>query len=181
MSGVGVAQGGGEDIRRPQVSARDEPRDLHLGGAVARLGRGVHQRSGPVVAARGLAHRAAGRVGRARVQGSSLAGCTRHGFAGAGGPSRRTHRAPPQHRDAGSSATSTCDRPRHPPSSCSRARGPQVMHLKQDASGDEGLCLQAFPGQGMLVIPVTIVRSDAPSVPEGGCGQILPGILGPRG
>ena len=79
MSGVGVAQGGGEDIRRPQVSARDEPRDLHLGGAVARLGRGVHQRSGPVVAARGLAHRAAGRVGRARVQGSSLAGCTRHG------------------------------------------------------------------------------------------------------
>ena len=56
-----------------------------------------------------------------------------------------------------------------------------LMHLKQDASGDEGLCLQAFPGQGMLVIPVTIVRSDAPSVPEGGCGQILPGILGPRG
>ena len=33
---VGVAQGRGEDIRGPQVSARDEPRDLHLSRTITR-------------------------------------------------------------------------------------------------------------------------------------------------
>ena len=78
--GVGVAQGGGEDVRRPQVGARDEPRDLHLGRAVARLGRCVYQRSDRVAASRGLAQRATRRVSRASVEGAVLAGCTRHGF-----------------------------------------------------------------------------------------------------
>ena len=73
-----VAQGRGENIRRTQVSARDEPRDLHLSRAVTRRSCCVHQRSDRVVSARGLADRTAG---RARVKGPVLAGCTRHGFA----------------------------------------------------------------------------------------------------
>ena len=76
-----VAQGGGEDVRRPQVSSRDGPRDLRLGRAVARQNRCVYQRNDRVVAAHGFAHRAAGRGDRARVQGSGPAGSTRHGFA----------------------------------------------------------------------------------------------------
>ena len=32
----------------------------------------------------------------------------------------------------------------------------------------------------MLVVPVSIVRSNAPSEQEGGCGQILHGVLDPR-
>ena len=74
-------QGGGENISRPQVSAKDEPRDLHLDRAVTRLGCCVYQRSVRVVSTRDLAHRAARRVSRARVQGSGLTGCTRHEFA----------------------------------------------------------------------------------------------------
>ena len=54
------------------------------------------------------------------------------------------------------------------------------VHARVHASGDEGLDLQAFPGQGMLVVSVATVRSDAPSVPEGGNGQILHGVFGPR-
>ena len=78
QGGVGVAQGEGEGIRKPEVSG-DEPRDLHLSRAVTSLSRCVYQRSDRVVPARGLAHRAAGRVGRACVQ--SLAGSARHRFA----------------------------------------------------------------------------------------------------
>ena len=36
--GVGVTQGRGENIRRSQVSARDEPKNLRLSRAVRRLG-----------------------------------------------------------------------------------------------------------------------------------------------
>ena len=79
--GVGVAQCRGENIRRSQVSARDEPRDLHLSRAVTRLVCCVYQRSDRVVSARGFSHRAAGRVGRAHVEKPNLASCTRHGFA----------------------------------------------------------------------------------------------------
>ena len=78
--GVGGAQCRGEDIRGPQVSARDEPRDLRLGRAVAGLSRCVYQRGDRVVPARSFAHRAAGGVGRARVQGSGLASSTKHWF-----------------------------------------------------------------------------------------------------
>ena len=35
---IGVAHGG-ENIRGPQVSAKDEPKDLHLSRAITRLGR----------------------------------------------------------------------------------------------------------------------------------------------
>ena len=65
----GVSQGRGENIRRPQVSAGDEPRDLHPIRAVTRLSCCVNQRGDRVVPARCLAHLAAGRVGRARVEG----------------------------------------------------------------------------------------------------------------
>ena len=123
-----VVWGRSEDDRGPQVSARDEPRDLHLGRAVAGLSRCVFQRGDRVVIARSFTHRAAGRVGCARVQGSGLASRTGRGFTrpaqpDAGGPSQRTPRAPSLHRGAGSSATSTCDRPRHPQVPAA-ARGP---------------------------------------------------------
>ena len=78
--GVGVAQGRGEDVRRPQFRARDEPRDLHLGRAVKRLSCCVYHRSDRVVSTRGLAHHATRRVSSAGVEGAGLAGSTRHGF-----------------------------------------------------------------------------------------------------
>ena len=78
---AGVAQGRGEDIRRPQVGARDEPRDLHLSRAVKGLSCCVYQRGDRVVSARGLAYRATGCVCRVRVEGPVLAGRARHGFA----------------------------------------------------------------------------------------------------
>ena len=40
------------------------------------------------------------------------------------------------------------------------------MHTHVHARGDD-LDLQALPGQGVLVVPIATVRSDAPSVPEG--------------
>ena len=78
---IGVARGGGEDVRRPQVRTRDEAGNLHLSRAVAGLGRCVYQRGDRVVAARGLTNRAAGRLGRARVLESVLVGSTRDRFA----------------------------------------------------------------------------------------------------
>ena len=54
------------------------------------------------------------------------------------------------------------------------------MHARVHSSGDEGLDLQALPGQGMLVVSIAIVRSDAPSVPEGGTGQVLHGVFSPK-
>ena len=83
------------------------------------------------------------------------------------------HRTPSQHSGAGSSATSTCDRSRHPQVPAA-ARGSAttliVVHLKQPfihthvhEVDDEGLDFQAFPGQGVLVVPVTIVRGVVPS------------------
>ena len=72
--GVGVNQSRGENVRRSQVSAKDEPGDLHLSRAVTRLGSCVHQRGESVVPALGLAHSAG-------VEGAVLAGCARQGFA----------------------------------------------------------------------------------------------------
>ena len=73
---VGVAQGTGEDVSGPQISARGEPRDLHLSRAVA----GLSSCGDCVVSTRGLAHCAAGGLGRARVQGSGLLSSTKHWF-----------------------------------------------------------------------------------------------------
>ena len=64
---VGVAQGRGEHIRRPQVSARDKPRDLYLSRTITRLSCCVYQRSDRVVSTRSLAYRATSPVGRAPV------------------------------------------------------------------------------------------------------------------
>ena len=65
MGGAGVAQSRGENVRRSD----------HLSRAVTRLCSCVHQRGDCVVPTRGLTHRAAGRVGRTRVEGAVLAGC----------------------------------------------------------------------------------------------------------
>ena len=51
------------------------------------------------------------------------------------------------------------------------------MHARVHASGDEGLDLQAFPGQGVLVVPIAIVQGDASSVPKGEGGLILHGLF----
>ena len=50
--GAGVALCRGENIRRSQVSARDEPRDLHLSRAVTGLSSCMHQRGDCVVPTR---------------------------------------------------------------------------------------------------------------------------------
>ena len=47
------------------------------------------------------------------------------------------------------------------------------MHARVHAGGDEDLDLRAFLGQALLVVPVTIIRSDASSVPKGGSGLVL--------
>ena len=39
-----------------------------------------------------------------------------------------------------------------------------LMHARVHTGGDEGPDLQAFPGQGMLVVSITVVESDVPSV-----------------
>ena len=54
------------------------------------------------------------------------------------------------------------------------------MHARVHASGNEGLDLQAFPGQGVLVVPTASVWGDAPSVPKGGSGLILHGLFDSR-
>ena len=46
------------------------------------------------------------------------------------------------------------------------------MHARVQASGDEGLDLQTFPGDGVLVVPIATVWSAASSVPKGGSGLI---------
>ena len=42
------------------------------------------------------------------------------------------------------------------------------MYARVHTSGDEGLDLQAFASQGVLVVPIAIIRGDASSVPKGG-------------
>ena len=54
------------------------------------------------------------------------------------------------------------------------------MHAHVHASGDESLDLHALPDQVVLVIPITLIRCDASSVPKGGDGLILHGVLGSR-
>ena len=91
---VGLAQGGGKNIRRPQVSARDE----HSAWPHPPRSRSLGLRPCPGIPS--------GRQHKARVRMAQRS-------PGAGGPSRRTPRAPSLYPGAGSSATSTCDRPRH--------------------------------------------------------------------
>ena len=65
---VRVAEGG------PEICAREEARDLSLGGAVGGLGSSVNKCSDRVVTASGLAQGTTSGVGSARVQGANLAG-----------------------------------------------------------------------------------------------------------
>ena len=78
---------------RPQVSGRDEARNLGLSGVVTGLSSSVDDGGDRVVTANGLAQ---GAAGSARVQRAGLTGGAGHGFRWArrtpiaGGPSRRT-------------------------------------------------------------------------------------------
>ena len=180
---VGVAKGRGEDIRRARVTARDEPRDLHLSRAVTSLSCCVYQRSDRAVSARSLAHRAAGRVGHARVEGSVLAGCTRHGFARPGAAQGQADRVDvllglhhgavmwvsprPRVIDLGVSQVPAAarERPRSPPArasgagqnarSCPRKVVMRAWIFKRSAC------------QGVLLVSIAVVRSDASGVPKG--------------
>ena len=51
------------------------------------------------------------------------------------------------------------------------------MDTRVRAGGDESLDLHAFARQ-MMFVSITIVRSDAPSVPERWRGQVLHGVPG---
>ena len=102
---------------------------------------------------------------------------------GASVPSQRTRRAPAQHHDAGNQPL------RHQvPAVAREPPGALIfVHLKQPltdtrvhAPGDERLYPHEFSRQGMFVVSITIVRSDAVSVPEGWRRQVLHGVLGSR-
>ena len=96
--GVRVAKGRGEDVSGSEVSARNETGNLSLGSAVTGLSRNVHKCSDRVVAAGGLAHGATGGVGGACVQGSRLAGSTKHRFTGSGAAQEQSYRVNVLHR-----------------------------------------------------------------------------------
>ena len=96
--GVRVAKGRGEDVSGSEVSARNETWNLSLGSAVTGLSRNVHKCSDRVVTAGGLAHGATGGVGGACVQGSRLAGSTKHRFTGSGAAQEQSYRVNVLHR-----------------------------------------------------------------------------------
>ena len=104
---VGVAEVQSEDVGRSEVGARIEARNLSLRSAVAGLSRSMLQCSDRVVAARGLARRAASGVGGACIQGSRLAVGTWHRFRQSGASHAQANRfdilfkAPTRVRDAG--------------------------------------------------------------------------------
>ena len=54
------------------------------------------------------------------------------------------------------------------------------MHARVHAGGDESLDLHALPGQGVLVVPITVIRGDASSVPKEVGGLILHGVSDSR-
>ena len=58
--------------------------------------------------------------------------------------------------------------------------GQARMHARFHARGDEILDLQALPGQVVLVVSITVTLGDASSVPKGGVGLILHGVLDSR-
>ena len=54
------------------------------------------------------------------------------------------------------------------------------MYARVHAIGDESLDLHALPGQGVLVVPITVIRGDASNVRKGGGGLILHGVFDSR-
>ena len=66
QGGVRVDEGGGADVG-PEVSARDEARNLGLSGVITSLCSGVNECGDHVVTAGGLAQGAAGGVGGAHT------------------------------------------------------------------------------------------------------------------
>ena len=86
-----------------------------------------------------------------------------------GGPSRRTPRAPSLHPRVIDLSV--------PKFLQSRAGTPKSLPSRASEAGlNARSCLDL---QALLVVPITIVRSDALSVSEGGFGQILHGVFGP--
>ena len=103
---VRVAEGGGEDIGGPEITARDEAKNLGLGGVIAGLGSSMDKCGDCTVA---------GDVGGACVQGSGLAGGTGCGFPGPSASQTQADRVdvllktPSRGRDGGSGATPRFD------------------------------------------------------------------------
>ena len=64
---VGIAQGRGEDVCRPQVRARDETGNLHFSSVIALLRRCMQEGRDSVVSPRSLPKGAAGGMRRTRV------------------------------------------------------------------------------------------------------------------
>ena len=132
----------------------------------------MHQCGDRVVAACGFTLRAAGRVGRARLQGSGVAGSTRQGPSVAqtqanrlpGFLSSTVMQAPhPRLIDLGipkflqSCAASLLLTPSSPRDFVLVHLEQSLMHGRVNAGGDEGLDLHTFLGQEMLIVPITIV------------------------
>ena len=133
------------------------------------------------VPTRGLTHRAARRAGRAGVEGAVLAGCgkarVRKAQRSRSGswPNQRTPRAPSRRRDLGSRRlTHVDDRPQRL-QVLSRATTPQEPSCSCINKTHECtlvstqvvmiLDLRALLGQGVLVVPISVIRGDAASVP----------------
>ena len=172
---VGVAQDRGEDIRRSQVSARDEPQGPPSQPC-------YHKTELLRVPAC-----ATGCVGRASVEGAVLAGSTRQGFARPSAAEAQADRvdvllgmrAHPRVINLGISQVPAVAR--EPPRALLLVHSKQAsLDARVHASGYEGLDLQPFPGQEVLVVPITIVRSGASRMSRRGSGLILHGVLGPR-
>ena len=128
-------------------------------------------------------------MGGARVQRAGLARGTRYGFAGPGAP---------RHRRTESTYSSGLMGVELPHPGVVNLRGAQLqkprvgapgplvpVHLEQllmdarvHAGGDWGLDLQGLACQGVLVVSITIVQSDAAGVPQRGGGLVACGVLG---
>ena len=153
----------------------------------------VYQRGDRVVSARGLAYRATGCVCRACVERPVLAGRARHGFAWPSAAQAQADRVNvlcglhhgavmrvqvPHPRVIDLGVPKFLQSRTSPPGALLLVHLEQAwLHARVDASGDEGLDLQPFPDQGVLVVPVTIVWSDASRVSKRGSGLILHGLF----
>ena len=168
-----IDEGRGEYVRGPEVSARDEARNLSLGSAVAGQSRSVGQGT-------------TGDVG-------GVSGSAGHRFTGPGAAQALAYRINVLLRFQHSSMMRV-----EAPHPCvidlcvakflQQRVSPQEPSFSRiwssppwtSVSSDEGLDLQAFARQEMFIVSIAIVGSDAAGVLERWRGQILHGIHGPR-
>ena len=55
-----------------------------------------------------------------------------------------------------------------------------VLNARVKAGGDDAKDFHALACKGVLIVDVTVVRSDAAGVPQGGSGLVARGVFGPR-